>query len=77
MTQAPKGTVRRSAEGTLLVREPRGDENGWKLVPAQSSNCTFFPDLQVDPIWMDWPIIWCPEARFHEQDNIRRAGGGS
>ncbi len=23
----------------------------------------------------DWPIIWCPNAAFHEQDNIRRAQG--
>lgn len=23
----------------------------------------------------DWPIIWCPNATYHEQDNIRRAQG--
>jgi hypothetical protein len=23
----------------------------------------------------DWPIIWSPDANFHEQDNIRRAQG--
>lgn len=23
----------------------------------------------------DWPIIWCPNAAYHEQDNIRRAQG--
>ncbi len=23
----------------------------------------------------DWPIIWCPNASYHEQDNIRRAQG--
>jgi hypothetical protein len=28
-------------------------------------------------IWVcsDWPIIWCPNAAYHEQDNIRRAQG--
>jgi hypothetical protein len=24
---------------------------------------------------IDWPIIWCPNASYHEQDNIRRAQG--
>jgi hypothetical protein len=76
MMEAPRGTVRRSGEGALLVRELRAGVAGWKLVPANSSHCTFFPEAEVDPIWMEWPIIWCPEARFHEQDNIRRAQGG-
>jgi hypothetical protein len=75
MDQAPKGTVRRSAEGALLVREFRGDSLGWKLVRAQSDDCEFIDDQQMDPAWLEWPIIWCPEAGFHEQDNIRRAQG--
>jgi hypothetical protein len=75
MNHAPIGTVRRSAEGALLVREFRGDNRGWNLVPPQSEHCTFFPDREIDPAWLEWPIIWCPNATFHEQDNIRRAQG--
>jgi hypothetical protein len=41
-----------------------------------SDDCVFFPDLAVDPVWLDWPIVWCPDARFHEQGNIRPAQGG-
>ncbi|MGE5697222.1 MAG: hypothetical protein ACM4D3_18935 [Candidatus Sericytochromatia bacterium] len=36
------------------------------------------PASASDPEWLDvcdWPIIWCPNAAYHEQDNIRRAGG--
>lgn len=73
--KAPGGTVRRSSEGALLVREFRGDEGGWKLVPAQSEQCVFFRDHEIDAPWLEWPIIWCPDAAFHEQDNIRRARG--
>ena len=69
--------MRRSAEGALLVREVRRDEEGWKLVPAQSDNCAFFPDQTVDSDWLNWPIVWCPNAAFHEQDNIRRAQEGA
>ena len=75
MNEAPRGTVRRSAEGALLVREFRGDAGGWKLVPSQSEDCVFLADPAVDPGWLEWPIIWCPDAAFHEQDNIRRAQG--
>ena len=77
MKEAPGGTVRRSAEGTLLVREFRGDKRGWKLVLTQSEHCSFFGDHEIDPLWLEWPIIWCPAAMFHEQDNIRRAQGRS
>ena len=75
MTDAPRGTVRRSSEGALLVRELRNDELGWKLVPSGSEHTVFFGDQQVDSLWLEWPIIWCPDAKFHEQDNIRRAQG--
>ena len=77
MNEAPRGTVRRSAEGALLVREFRGDKRGWKLVLTQSEHCVFFGDHEIDPLWLEWPIIWCPAAMFHEQDNIRRAQGRS
>ncbi|HZE18322.1 MAG TPA: hypothetical protein VE197_22970 [Mycobacterium sp.] len=75
MNQAPRGTVRRSAEGALLVREFRGDKCGWKLVPAESEHCVFFGDQETNQLWLEWPIIWCPDATFREQDNIRRAQG--
>ncbi|MGN6339172.1 hypothetical protein [Mycobacterium sp.] len=75
MKQAPPGTVRRSADGALLVRELRGEKHGWKLVPSQSEHTVFFGDHEIDPAWLQWPIIWCPDANFHEQDNIRRAQG--
>jgi hypothetical protein len=75
MTEDPRGTVRRSAEGALLVREFRGDELGWKLVSAESEDCVFLGDRDIDTLWLQWPIIWCPDSTFHEQDNIRRAQG--
>jgi hypothetical protein len=53
MNPAPRGTVRRSPEGALLVREFRYDERGWKLLPAQSDHCVFFPDREVDPTWLE------------------------
>jgi hypothetical protein len=77
MNHAPRGTVRRSAEGALLVRQFGGDNGGWKLVPPQSEHCALFPDRAIDPAWLEWPIIWCPDATFHEPDNIRRARGTS
>ena len=76
MNEAPRGTARRSAEGALLVRELHDDKLGWKLVPSESEHCVFFGDQEIDPLWL-WPIIWCPNATFHEQDNIRRAQGRS
>jgi hypothetical protein len=75
MNAVPRGTVRRSAEGALLVREFQGDISGWKLVASGSENCLFFGDWEIDPLWMEWPIIWCPDATFKVQDNIRRAQG--
>ena len=57
MNDAPSGTVRRSAEGTLLVREFRGDKLGWKLVPSQSEHCVFFGDHEVEP--RSSPVAWC------------------
>ena len=75
MIEAPRGTVRRSAEGALLVREFRGAAWGWNLVRSESKNCVFLGDQEIDPLWLEWPIIWCPLAGFHEQDNIRRAHG--
>jgi hypothetical protein len=71
----PRGTLRRSADGGLLVREFRGDKLGWKLVPSESEHCVFYGDGEIDPTWLEWPIVWCPDSTFHEQDNIRRAQG--
>jgi hypothetical protein len=67
--------VRRSPEGALLVHEVRGDDFGWRLVTPGSDDCEFIDDHEMDPAWLEWPITWCPEAGFHEQDNIRRAQG--
>jgi hypothetical protein len=44
MNEDPRGAVRRSAEGALLVCEFRGDELGWKLVPSESEGCVFLGD---------------------------------
>jgi hypothetical protein len=74
MNVAPTGTVRRSAEGALLVREFCGEKLGWKLT-SKSGHCVFFRDREIGPDWLEWPIIWGPAAAFHEQDNIRRAHG--
>jgi len=46
---------------------------GWKLVPSESGHCLFFGEGEIDHARLEWPIIWCPNATFHEQDNIRRA----
>ena len=75
MDEAPRGTVRRSAEGSLLVRELHGNKLVWKLVPSGSEHCMFLSDREINPLWLEWPIIWCPDAAFHQQDNIRRAHG--
>ena len=75
MNETPRFTVRRSAEGALLVREFCNDKLGWKLVASGSENCVFLGDGEIDPLWLEWPIIWCPDASVHEQDNIRRAHG--
>jgi hypothetical protein len=75
VNEDPRGTLRRSADGALLVREFRGDKLGWKLVPSESEDCVFFGDGEIDSNWLEWPIIWCPNSTFHEQDNIRRAQG--
>jgi hypothetical protein len=36
MNEDARGTVRRSAEGALVVRDFRGDELGWTLVLVTS-----------------------------------------
>ena len=59
------------------MRELHDDKLGWKLVPSESEHCVFFGDQEIDALWLEWPIIWCPNARFHEKDNIRRAQGRS
>jgi len=71
----PRGTVRRSADGALPVREFCDDELCWKLVPSESEHCVFFDEGEIERAWLEWPIVWCPNATFHEQDNIRRAQG--
>jgi hypothetical protein len=65
--------ARRRSMSRLCTRRPMAW--GWKLVPAQSEHCVFFGDHETELSWLEWPIIWCPDANFHEQDNIRRAQG--
>ena len=74
MNEAPRGSVRRSADGALLVREFRGDKLGCKLVPSQSEHCVFFGDHEIDPLWLEWPISGAQKRRS-TTDNIRRAQG--
>ena len=48
---------------------------GLEAGAAESEHSVFFGDQETDPLRLEWPIIWCPDATFHEQDNIRRAQG--
>jgi hypothetical protein len=68
----PIGTVRREpvhgalavcVTGGYRVMLPDNDEVMAVCSEGDSEN------LRVS----DWPIIWCPNAAYHEQDNIRRA----
>jgi hypothetical protein len=73
MNEAPRGTARRSAEGALLVRELHDDKLGWKLVPPESEHCVFFGDQEIDPLWLEWPIIWCDVSRTGQHPPRSRA----
>jgi hypothetical protein len=68
----PIGTVRREpvrnavavcAGGGYRVMFPENDQVVFLSHPGDSDGLRVF----------DWPIIWCPNATYHEQDNIRRA----
>lgn len=70
----PLGTVRREPQrGALAVCVKDGyrvmfPEHDQVVVVSQSDDSK---SLGV----YGWPIIWCPNAAYHEQDNIRRAQG--
>ena len=68
----PIGTVRREpvrnalavcVVGGYRVMFPENDQVIFLSHPGDSESLRVF----------DWPIIWCPNANYHEQDNIRRA----
>ena len=71
--QEPVGTVRlEPVHGALAVCVGGGyrvmyPENDQVMVLSRA-------DAQ-DPGVDNWPIIWCPNSGYHEQDNIRRAQG--
>ena len=70
----PTGTVRREpVRGALVVCVTGGyrvmfPEHDQVMVLSHAGDSE---SLGV----YDWPIIWCPNASYHEQDNIRRAQG--
>lgn len=72
----PIGTVRRDpVHGALAVCIPAGYR---VMLTDNDQVLVLSPASASDPEWLDvceWPIIWCPNAAYHEQDNIRRAGG--
>lgn len=70
----PIGTVRRDpVHGALAVCFA----DGHRLMLTDNDQVMVVPhagdadNLDVS----NWPIIWCPNAAYHEQDNIRRAQG--
>ncbi len=67
----PIGTVRRDpVHGALAVCVM----GGYRVMFPDIDHVMVLldPDAQ-NPDVPDWPIIWCPNASYHEQDNIRRA----
>jgi hypothetical protein len=70
----PTGTVRREpVHGALAVRIA----GGYRVMFPENDRVMSDPDVRgaqnLDV--RAWPIIWCPDAGYHEQDNIRRAQG--
>jgi hypothetical protein len=70
----PPGTVRRNCDGTLATRT----SDGWRLMSPENDTVLSLTDVTEARTSLrvpEWPIIWSPDANFHEQDNIRRAQG--
>ena len=71
--QEPTGTVRREpVHGALAVCVT----GGYRVMFAEDDQVMVISHADAqNPGVCDWPIIWCPNAGYHEQDNIRRAQG--
>ena len=70
----PIGTVRRDpVHGALAVCIT----GGYRVMFSDNDHVLvlFHADDAENLDVCDWPIIWCPNAAYHEQDNIRRAQG--
>jgi hypothetical protein len=70
----PIGTVRREPlRGALAVRAV----GGYRVMFPEHDQVIFLshPGGSESLGVSGWPIIWCPNATYHEQDNIRRAQG--
>jgi hypothetical protein len=69
----PTGTVRREpVHGALAVCVT----GGYRVMFLENDQVMVLSHADAkNPGVCDWPIIWCPNAGYHEQDNIRRAQG--
>ena len=69
----PTGTVRREPVSGALAACVTG---GYRVMFPEDDQVMVLShaDAQSSGV-CDWPIIWCPNAGYHEQDNIRRAQG--
>jgi hypothetical protein len=69
----PIGTVRREpVRGGLAVCVT----DGYRVMLPENDQVVFSDAGDAENLGVsDWPIIWCPNAAYHEQDNIRRAQG--
>lgn len=69
----PIGTVRREPVHGALAVCIRGSYR--VMFPDNDQVMVLSHADAQNPGVFDWPIIWCPNATYHEQDNIRRAQG--
>ena len=71
----PTGTVRREpVHGALAVCIT----GGYRVMDPKNAQVMVLSHSDAQNLGVrDWPIIWCPNAAYHEQDNIRRAQGRS
>jgi hypothetical protein len=71
--QEPVGTVRlEPVHGALAVCVT----GGYRVMFPDNDQVVILSHADAqDPGVCNWPIIWCPNSGYHEQDNIRRAQG--
>ena len=71
--QEPTGTVRREPVRGALAACVTG---GYRVMFPEDDQVMVLSHADAQNLGVrDWPIIWCPNAGYHEQDNIRRAQG--